>query len=77
MATSGHQRRWESLRAAVVALRYYRAKSALTIFGVAIGVGAIVAIFALLQGLSSSITADFDAFVRVECHAAQAGDALG
>lgn len=61
MATSGHQRRWESLRAAIVALRYYRAKSALTIFGVAIGVGAIVAIFALLQGLSSSITADFDA----------------
>jgi putative ABC transport system permease protein len=49
----------ECLRSALSSIRVHRLRSFLTMLGVIIGVGSVICVIALVQGLSSSISAQF------------------
>jgi putative ABC transport system permease protein len=51
---------WESLRSALASIRAHGLRSFLTTLGIIIGVASVIAVVSLIQGLSHSITSQFE-----------------
>ena len=50
----------ECLRSALMAVRAHKLRSFLTVLGVIIGISSVICVFALMQGLTKSITQQFE-----------------
>src|SRR5262245_51453354 len=50
----------ECLRSALASVRAHKMRSFLTVLGVIIGISSVICVFALMQGLTSSITQQFE-----------------
>ena len=50
----------ECLRSALMAVRAHKLRSFLTVLGVIIGISSVICVFALMQGLTGSITQQFE-----------------